>query len=527
MDGRRIVRTPEQSELRLRSNSPQDKRRNQMIESGNRLVLLANRLPVGLNQGRDGWNARTSTGGLVTALGPVLKNRGGLWIGWPGVIDADETELRDALSLGSRSAGFELKAVHLTANEIERYYYGFSNEIIWPLFHDLQSHCNFDPSFWRGYLDVNRKFAEVVLKSTDPSDYIWVHDYHLMNVAKELRVDGTGRRVGFFLHIPFPSLDIFLKLPWRFEILHALLTYDLVGFQTLRDRRNFLQCIRALVKGAVVRGKGQVMRIVYEGREIRVGSFPISIDFKEFAELAASNEVAEKAWYIHEDLPNRHIILGIDRLDYTKGIPNRLAAFRNVLVRYPELHGKVTLVQVVVPSREEIPEYYGLKTEIEQMVGEINGQFTLTDWVPIHYIYRRLSRIELLAYYRTAEIVLITPLKDGMNLVAKEYCASNLEENGVVILSEFVGAAAQLQKGALLVNPYDIEGVADAIHRGYTMSREERRQRMRRLRGSVRRQGIFWWVDSFLRAAIARDLQDFPLLDDYFPEDDHPNSRAS
>jgi trehalose 6-phosphate synthase len=485
----------------------------------NRLVLVANRLPVVLERDREGWCARGSSGGLVTALAPVLKNRGGLWIGWPGVKEGDVADLESVLARGSRRAGFDLRAVHLTPEEIEQFYYGFSNEIIWPLFHDLQSHCNFDPDYWRAYLEVNRKYAEAVLKHAGPSDYVWVHDYHLMNVAHELREDGAGLGTGFFLHIPFPPLDIFLKLPWRHEILHGLLAFDLVGFQTLRDRRNFLQCIRALVKEAGFRGKGQVMTIEYAGREIRVGSFPISIDYEEFVRLSASTEVADKAWYMHEDLPDRQIILGIDRLDYTKGIPNRLAAFRNALTRYADLRGKVTLVQVVVPSREEIPEYYGLKTEIERMVGEINGHFARTDWVPIHYIYRRLDRTELLAWYRTAEIALITPLKDGMNLVAKEYCACNQEETGVVILSEFVGAAAQLQKGALLVNPYDIEGVADAIQRAYSMSREERRRRMRRLRQSIRRQGIFWWVDSFLQAAIARDLQDFPLLDDYLPED--------
>ena len=484
-----------------------------------RLVLVANRLPVVLKRSIEGWEAQPSSGGLVTALAPVLRNRGGLWIGWPGTFGIDDDEINELLALGSRKTGYELKAVHLTPEEVESYYYGFSNEIIWPLFHDLQSHCNFNPTFWKTYQDVNRKFSEVILRNTDPLDFVWVHDYHLMCAARELRDMGVDPLIGFFLHIPFPSLDIFLKLPWRFQILRALLAFDLLGFQTLRDRRNFLQCIKALIKDATVRGKGQVMTIHYEGREIRAGSFPISIDFEEFSQLAATQAVADKAWYTHEDLSDLHIALGIDRLDYTKGIPNRLEAFRNALSRYPDLIGRIILIQVVVPSREEIPEYYGLKTEIERMVGEINGQFTQSDWVPIHVIYRSREKTELPAYYRTAAKAQVTPLKDGMNLVAKEYCASNLEENGVIILSEFGGAAAQLQKGAIMVNPYDIEGVADAIYQAFTMGREERKLRMRKMRQSIRRQGIFWWVDSFLKAAIAKELQDFPLLDEYFPED--------
>jgi len=487
---------------------------------GERLILVANRLPVVLNKSRSGWRVRSSSGGLVTALAPVLKNRGGLWIGWPGVLKIEDVDMDELLSIGSRRAGYDLKAVFLTPEEVEKFYYGFSNEIIWPLFHDLQSHCNFDPAFWKTYQTTNRKFSEVISKNTGSYDYIWVHDYHLMNVAQELRKMGLGQRIGFFLHIPFPPLDIFLKLPWRFQILHSLLEFDLLGFQTLRDRRNFFQCVRTLIKEVSVHGKGQVMTIQYEDREVRVGSFPISIDYEGFVQLAATKEVSEKAWYIHEDLPGRKIILGVDRLDYTKGIPNRLEAFRNALLRYPELRGKVTLIQVVVPSREEIPEYYGLKTEIERMVGEINGQLSQSNWIPIHYVYRRLDRSELLAYYRTAEIALITPLKDGMNLVAKEYCASNLEQECVLILSEFVGGAAQLQKWALLVNPYDIEGVADTIYQGYVMKKEERKKRMKKLRQSIRKQGIFWWVDSFLQAAIAKDLQAFPLLDDYIPKDE-------
>jgi len=486
----------------------------------NRLLVVSNRLPIVLYKENGQWKVQQGSGGLVTALAPVLRNRGGVWIGWPGTVETDLPNMESVLNSESRGVGYNLKPVWLTPEEHEKFYYGFSNEIIWPLFHDLQSNCNFDPTYWNIYERVNEKFARVIAREGKEDDFLWVHDYHLFNVARELKKLGREFKSGFFLHIPFPSLDIFLKLPWRFQILHALLEYDLIGFQTLRDRRNFVQCIRALVKPCLIRGKGQVLTIHYGDRHIRFGTFPISIDFHDFAKAAASKEVAEKAWYIHEDLPKSHIVLGVDRLDYTKGIPLRLRAFQNALERYPDLHNRIRLVQIVVPSREDIPAYQDLKLEIEHLVSEINGRFTRSGWVPIHYLCRNLERAELLAYYRTAEIALITPLKDGMNLVAMEYCACSLEENGVLILSEFAGAAASLQRGALLVNPYDMVGVADTLHQAFAMKNPERRVRMRKLRRVVRDHNIFWWVDSFLRAAIAKRLTNFPLLDDYVPHRD-------
>lgn len=491
----------------------------QSSPSKTRLLIISNRLPVILNKEKDGrWNTVPGSGGLVRALVPVLRDRGGLWIGWPGTSEASGKKLEKVLAGAAQHSGFTLKPVSLTSEEIEKYYFGFANKIIWPLFHDLLSQCKFDPSYWSTYQKVNRKFARVIKKHMTGEDYIWVHDYHLMNVARELRGLGVKENIGFYLHIPFPPLDIFLKLPWRFQILRSLLKYDLIGFQTLRDRRNFMQCARTLIKDISVQGKGQVITLRFGNHYVRVGAFPIGIDFKEFARLASNKEVADGAWYIHEQLPNVQIILGVDRLDYTKGILERLEAFRNALLRYPELEENVVFVQVVVPSRRKIAEYLELQIEIERLVSEINGQFTRTGWVPIHYIFRAMDRSDLLAYYRTAEIAIVTPLKDGMNLIAKEYCASSLEENCVLILSEFAGAAAQLQKGALLVNPHDKEGVADAIYKAVNMSRDERRQRMKKLRASVKRHDIYWWVNSFLHAAIAKRLNNFPLMEEYVPQ---------
>lgn len=496
---------------------PEPSRRPATRASTGRLVVVSNRLPIVLTKTPDGnWEIESGSGGLVTALAPVLRNRGGLWIGWPGTAESDGLE---KVLCDAAGTGYSLVPVSLSRAEESNYYRGFSNEVVWPLFHDLQSHCNFDPDYWESYQSVNRKFARVVSDHTEPDDFVWVHDYHLMLAARELRARGVASRLGFFLHIPFPPLDIFVKLPWRFEILLALLQYDIIGFQTMRDRRNFVQCVRALVGSAEMCGRGQVCDLELDHDRLRVGAFPISIDFRAIEAEAASHEVAESAWHVHENLPDRQIVLGIDRMDYTKGIPYRLEAFRHLLTHRPELRNRVTLVQIVVPSRRGIPEYDALKTTIEGLVGEINGQFTeQSGWVPIHYMYRALDYCELLGYYRAAEIALLTPLKDGMNLVAKEYCAASLEENGVLILSEFAGAAAELQRGAILVNPYDVVRMSDAIHHAMHMPPDERHERMRRLRQSIRRHDIFWWVDSFLGAAIAKSLESFPVVADYVPD---------
>ncbi len=482
-----------------------------------RLIAVSNRLPIRVVEQNGKKSVVQGAGGLVTALAPVLRDRGGIWIGWSGA--PHDPDMSGLLESASKKAGYFLKSVPLTEEDIRLYYHGFSNEIIWPLFHDLQTRCRFDPSYWYQYLEVNKKFAQSINSIAGQGDYVWVHDYHLMHVAHYLRELDSQQRIGFFLHIPFPPPDIFMKLPWRRQVLEALLNYDLIGFQTMRDKRHFLHSLAQLISGVKLSGRGAISSVTFMGRDIRVGAFPISIDYKGFSKDSASKAVADAAWYLHEALPERQVILGVDRLDYTKGIPERLFAFKNALENYKELIGNVSLVQVVVPSREEVPEYQELKAEIERLVGEINGKFTQSGWVPIHYLYRSLKRTELLAYYRLAEIALITPLKDGMNLVSKEYCACNHDGRGVLILSEFAGAAAQLHKGAIMVNPYDVEGVSRAIFEAYEMSHEERMRRMKLLRRIIRRKDIFWWVNTFLRAAFAKDLSAFPvgIAEDYIP----------
>jgi len=454
---------------------------------GRRLVVVSNRLPFVLRRGDDGWHASPSPGGLVTALVPVLRERSGLWIGWPGLPreDApDDAELERLLAQGSAAAGHALAGVPLGADELRDYYEGFSNSVLWPLFHDFISRCDFRLSFWQAYVAVNRRFAAAVAEHTDDADYVWVHDYQLLYVARALQEAGVHRRTGFFLHTPFPPPDIYLKLPWRRELLDALLDYDLVGFQTARDRRNFVDCVQALDPATRVVGRGTARRLVTRRRSLRVGTFPIGIDFRDFAEAAGAPEVAREAWMVHANLPDRKLALGVDRLDYTKGIPHRLNAFANAIERYPQLQQRLTLVQVVVPSRTAVGEYANLKREIERLVGEVNGRFTQGGWVPIHYVYRSLPEVELLAHYRTAEIALVTPLKDG-------------DERGVLILSQFTGAAHELHE-SLIVNPYHIEQTADALFQALTMPAFEQRERMRSMRDLVRSFNVYRWAGRML-----------------------------
>jgi trehalose 6-phosphate synthase/phosphatase len=487
-------------------------------ESTKRLIVVSNRLPYVLEkQNGDKWSLKPGSGGLVTALLPVLRNRGGVWIGWSGITE-EAPGLKEIFDTAAEGAGYKLQPVALSRDEIDKYYHGYSNESIWPLFHDLQSRAEFDPEYWHTYVKVNRKFAEALTNESRPDDFVWIHDYQLMDVGHHVREMGCDVDLAFFLHIPFPAPDIFMKLPERQAVLDSLLSYDLVGFQTGRDRRNFIQCVRTLLKNVRLRVEGHLHVIRLEDREMRAGNFPIGIDAGGFAERAMAPEVEERLLAIRQRFENRQIVLGLDRLDYTKGIPHRLHAFANLLERFPEVRGRIHLFQVVVPSRVGIPKYDELKVEIERLVGEINGRYSQVGWVPVHYFFRSLSSTELLASYRAAKIALITPLKDGMNLVAKEFCACSLEEDSVLILSQFAGAAAQLGKAALVVNPYDVEQTADAIYNAFRMASGERRYRMRRLRRNIRTQDVFWWVDSFMRAAIDKELRDFPVLEDYIPE---------
>lgn len=465
-----------------------------------RLLVVSNRLPVVIDRADPGWSIRSGSGGLVTALSPLLHRIGGCWIGWPGAAQTDDLPLEQLLDEYGRGTGYELKPVPMSSEQIEGFYQGFCNEIIWPLFHDQPSRCNFVPDYWTNYQAVEQVFSEVVARHRQPDDLIWVQDYHLMGLARQLRERGVTNRIGFFLHIPFPPPEIFRRLPWRTELLESLLHNDVVGFQTPRDVENFSDCITRLLPDVRRRRLPGGVRCLRGNRKTDFGAFPIGIDYLRFSIDAAGEDTSRRVRKLRQDLPGQQIVLGLDRLDYTKGVPERLRAFHLALQRYPELHRKVTLIQIVIPSRERVPEYQELKGRIERLVAQINGEFTQSGWVPIHYFFRTVEWAELLSYYRAADVALVTPLKDGMNLVCKEYCACQTDGNGVLILSEFAGAAAQFAGAAILVNPHDLDSVATAIRAGVLRSTVDRRRGMRRLRNIVRRQDVFWWLDQFLSA---------------------------
>ena len=483
------------------------------LHYNSRLIVVSNRLPISLFKGEEGWETRASSGGLVTALGPVLRDRGGYWIGWTGTTrkDLDLRVLKRVLGPESRQMGYRLVPVLLNQEEIDNYYYGFSNEVIWPLFHDLQTICRFDPLYWESYNSVNDTFARVLSRHSKEHDFLWINDYHLIPLARSLKERGYSRRCFFFLHITFPPRDIFLKLPWRERLLRDLMDFDMVGFQTVRDRRNFIDCLRVFDRQVHVTGKGPVLVTVQAfGKRTRVAALPISIDFEEFARMAGTFEAEEKTAEVKYNINCEHIMLGVDRLDYTKGIPEKLWAFRTALEKYPELREKISLVQILVPSREDVPAYQNLKSEVEMLVSQINGEFTTPGWTPVVYSHRSVPRQDLVAFYRAADIGLITSLKDGMNLVSKEYCACHINNDGVLLLSEFAGSAMQLGRNAILINPHDRQGTADAIYNAVHMSEKEKYNRMSAMRRSIRKRDVFWWVNNFLRASMNRRLRDFP-----------------
>jgi trehalose 6-phosphate synthase len=467
--------------------------------SQQRLVIVSNRLPIAIDQDEAGhWSLSKGSGGLITALAPLMQDQQGIWVGWPGC--GPEAPVDRLLQDFSSENGYQMVTVPLEEQEIEKYYHGFANETLWPLFHDLLGHCHFNFSHYQTYQEVNRKFATTVARASQATDLLWIQDYQLISVGAWLRRQQCRNTLAFFLHIPFPQPDLLRRLPWKNQILKDLLAYDLIGFQTRRDQRNFIHCITSLTDRAKVVSRHRNHSVLrYGERLIKVGHFPISIDFNNFADHAQSQEVADAAWYLHEHYEGMQLMLGIDRLDYTKGIPERFLAFERALEKYPEMQQQVALLQVVVPSRTRVPEYQELRQQLEQLAGRINGRYAEAGWTPVNYFFRSLDKTQLLAHYRSAEIALITPLRDGMNLVAKEYCASSVDNQGVLLLSEFAGAADQLGKHALLVNPYDVEGTADAMFQAFTMEEQERRQRMIRLRNNVRRLDVHRWLRNFLK----------------------------
>ncbi|HEY4224914.1 MAG TPA: alpha,alpha-trehalose-phosphate synthase (UDP-forming) [Pseudolysinimonas sp.] len=456
-------------------------------------VVASNRLPVDRVTDDDGaavW--RPSPGGLVTALEPVMREADGAWVGWGGQPDLD----LDPFDWD----GIRIVPIKLTDDDLEKFYEGFSNDTLWPLYHDVIAPPSYHRVWWDSYVSVNQRFANAIANVSSQGATVWVQDYQLQLVPRMLRQARPDLTIGFFNHIPFPAYGIFSQLPWRTQIIDGLLGADVIGFQRVADAGNFSRAVRRLLGFST---KSPVIEVPARGalpaRRVIARAFPISIDVAGFEQLARSATVQARAQQIREDLGNpQTIMLGVDRLDYTKGIGHRLKAFGELLEEGRLKVEDVTLVQVASPSRERVETYRQLRDEIELTVGRINGDYGTISHQAVSYLHHGFPREEMAALYLAADVMLVTALRDGMNLVAKEYVAARFDDDGVLVLSEFTGASDELRT-ALLINPHDIDGVKDAIMRAVEMPRPERRKRMRTLRKRVRENDVTHWSEGFLR----------------------------
>jgi trehalose 6-phosphate synthase/phosphatase len=465
-------------------------------DTANRVVVVSNRLPFTLVREDRKWTTRSSTGGLATAMTPVLERNGGIWIGWSGDSSpADDPERSALLAEWEKENGYI--AVDIPPEIVRGYYEGFSNEVLWFLFHSFPGMVKFDTGDWRDYVKANEKFRDVLVSHLKPGDLIWIHDYQLMLLPELVREAVPDARIGFFLHIPFPPSDVFRVLPRREEILNGLLGADYIAFHTHRYLQNFRSSLLRIV------GQRTAMDHISVGnRKIQLQALPIGIDTLSFNEILRSQETTDLVRSYRERYRGQKVLVGVDRIDITKGLPERLRAYRKFLQRNRRSHGKVVLVQVAVPSRENISNYQELQKQVDELVGQINGRYGTPDWSPIVYIRRGLEKEELTALYAIADVALVTPLRDGQNLVAKEYVACKPDGDGVLILSEFAGAAAEMGE-ALQVNPYDEDQVAKTIGRALTMRTEERGERMRALYNRVARNSVFTWGERFVSNLMA------------------------
>jgi trehalose 6-phosphate synthase/phosphatase len=454
-----------------------------------RTIIVSNRLPVTVQKNNQRIDYKTSEGGLATGLGSVYKKGANRWIGWPGIYLNDESE---QLQVTADLQADHMHPVFLTKTEIKEFYEGFSNETLWPTFHYFLQYAVYDQRMWDTYRRVNQKFCNEVMKIAKPGDTIWVHDYQLLLLPQMLRENLPDSSIGFFQHIPFPSFEVFRLLPWREEILSGMLGADLIGFHTYDDVRHFLSSVSRILglnnqQGLVDTGK----------RTLMVDAFPMGIDYDKYAEVAESEETRKREKMYRASFRDQKVILSIDRLDYSKGIPQRLKAFESFLKQYPQFQEKVSLLMIVVPSRDSVGKYKELKEEVDEMVGRINGTYGSMTWKPISYFYRSFPLESLSAFYRMADVGLVTPIRDGMNLVCKEYIASKTDQRGVLILSEMAGASKELSD-AILINPNDEKQFVEALFRALTMPREEQRTHLLQMQASLQRYNINHWVNLFM-----------------------------
>ncbi|NYH81216.1 trehalose 6-phosphate synthase [Actinopolymorpha cephalotaxi] len=452
-------------------------------------VVVANRLPVDRVDTPDGstqW--RRSPGGLVTALDPVMKANKGAWIGWAGSTDEAPEPFDEA--------GMHLVPVPLSAKEVEEYYEGFSNATLWPLYHDVIAPPVYRREWWEAYVKVNRRFAEAAAETADDGALVWVHDYQLQLVPEMLRALRPDLRIGYFLHIPLPPVELFARLPWRQQILRGLLGADLVGFQRPGAASNFLRLTRRLLGYQTQRDQ----TFLPDGRVVRARSFPISIDVAQLEEIARRPETQRRAEEIREEIGSpAKVLLGIDRLDYTKGIGERIHAFAELLTDGDVTPDEATFIQVATPSRERVEQYKLLRDEVELAVGRVNGTHGRIGRPAVTYLHSNHDREELAALYRAADVMVVTPLRDGMNLVAKEYIACRYDNTGALLLSEFAGAADEFRQ-AFLVNPYDVDGLKTTLVDALRLDPRNATRRMRSMRRHLVEHDVDRWASSFLSA---------------------------
>lgn len=467
-----------------------------------RILLISNRLPVNISINDSKLQIKPSVGGLATGMSSVNKFYESKWIGWPGI----NTENIDKALM--KEVNRELEKinsipVYLNGEDIENYYHGFSNRTIWPLYHYFVQYVEYDKKTWDAYVKVNRIFADAVLKHINDDDILWIHDYHLQLLPKMIREKKPDLPIGFFLHIPFPSFEVFRGLPWRKEIIEGLLGADLIGFHTYDYERHFISAVKRLLGY-----DANINQIDLEERIVTVDSFPMGIDYDKYAGAAEKfhkkkkSEKSKEEKDIDEYLKKssgEKIILSIDRLDYSKGIGNRLLAFEHFLEKYPEFREKVTLFMLSVPSREDVEHYQIMKNEVDQLVGRINGKYSAINWIPVIYFYRSLEFNNLIALYCSCQIALITPIRDGMNLVAKEFVATRTYQKGVIILSEMAGAAKEMNE-ALIINPNNFEEIADSIRDAILMSEEEQVERISAMQNRLKRYNIEKWTTDFIQS---------------------------
>jgi trehalose 6-phosphate synthase/phosphatase len=473
-----------------------------------RVIIVSNRLPVSVSKINETFEIQASSGGLATGLASFHRNSNGIWIGWPDFTPNDnqgKEKLRQRLM-----DEFQCHPVFLSPKEIKRYYDGFSNNTLWPLFHYFPTRCSYETLDWEMYQAVNRKFAQLVLEVAGPDDLIWIHDYHLLLLPQFIREALPEATIGFFLHIPFPSMEVFRYLPWRNEILHGMLGADLLGFHTYDYSRHFLSSILRLL--GKEHNYGQ---IINANRIVTVNTFPMGINSKKFAEAVDSPPVTTQLEQLQASLKTEKMLLSVDRLDFTKGIPERIKAYEKFLEKNPEWYGKITYVMLCVPSRDKIPQYQHLKREVDELVGRINGRFNTPEWTPILYMYRSVSFETLVSLYCHADLALVSPLRDGMNLVAKEYVACQSKaKKGMLILSETAGAAAELGE-AILVNPNNIDGIAAALSEGLSLSESDKIRAIGVMAKRINHYNIFRWAEDFIEQLI-NDKENQKLKQKFF-----------